>query len=32
VSVSQEIVEPAMGTTAERRIVVAAEGQTPDKR
>ena len=29
---SQEIVEPAMGTTAERRIVVAAEGQTPDKR
>jgi len=30
--VSQEIVEPAMGTTAERRIVVAAEGQTPDKR
>jgi len=32
VSVSQEIVEPAMGTTAERRIVVQAEGQTPDKR
>jgi putative ABC transport system ATP-binding protein len=30
--VSQEIVEPAMGTTAERRIVTAAEGQTPDKR
>jgi putative ABC transport system ATP-binding protein len=30
--VSQEIVEPAMGTTAERRIVVQAEGQTPDKR
>ena len=29
---SQEIVEPAMGTTAERRIVVQAEGQTPDKR
>jgi putative ABC transport system ATP-binding protein len=32
VSVSQEIVEPAMGTTAERRIVVEASGQTPDKR
>ena len=29
---SQEIVEPAMGTTAERRIVVEAAGQTPDKR
>ena len=29
---SQEIVEPAMGTTAERRIVVGAAGQTPDKR
>jgi putative ABC transport system ATP-binding protein len=30
--VNQEIVEPALGTTAERRIVVEASGQTPDKR
>jgi putative ABC transport system ATP-binding protein len=30
--VSQEIIEPAMGTTAERRIVVEASGATPDKR
>jgi putative ABC transport system ATP-binding protein len=30
--VNQEIVEPAMGTTAERRIVVQAAGQEPDKR
>ena len=29
---SQEIVEPPMGTTAERRVVVAAEGTAPDKR
>jgi putative ABC transport system ATP-binding protein len=30
--VSQNIIDPAMGTTAERRIVVSAEGQAPDKR
>jgi putative ABC transport system ATP-binding protein len=30
--VSQDIVEPAMGTTAERRIVVEASGAEPDKR
>jgi putative ABC transport system ATP-binding protein len=30
--VNQEIVEPPMGTTAERRIVAAAEGAAPDKR
>jgi putative ABC transport system ATP-binding protein len=30
--VNQEIVEPALGTTAERRVVVEASGQTPDKR
>ena len=29
---SQEIVEPAMGTTAERRVVVEAAGAEPDKR
>ena len=29
---SQNIIDPAMGTTAERRIVVSAEGQAPDKR
>ena len=29
---SQEIVEPPMGTTAERRIVAQAAGATPDKR
>ena len=28
----QETVEPPMGTTAERRIVVQAAGETPDKR
>jgi putative ABC transport system ATP-binding protein len=32
VSVSQEIIEPAMGTTAERRVVVEAAGAAPDKR
>jgi len=30
--VNQETVEPPMGTTAERRIVVQATGETPDKR
>jgi putative ABC transport system ATP-binding protein len=30
--VSHEIVDQPMGTTAERRIVVEASGQTPDKR
>ena len=29
---NQETVEPPMGTTAERRIVVQAAGETPDKR
>ena len=29
---NQETVEPPMGTTAERRIVVQATGETPDKR
>ena len=29
---NQEIIEPAMGTTAERRVVVEAAGATPDKR
>ena len=29
---SQEIVDPPMGTTAERRVVVSAAGQAPDKR
>ena len=29
---SQDIIDPAMGTTAERRIVVAAAGEEPDKR
>ena len=29
---NQEIVEPPMGTTAERRIVVEAAGQAPEKR
>ena len=29
---SQDIIDPAMGTTAERRVVVSAEGQAPDKR
>jgi len=30
--VNQETVEPPMGTTAERRVVVQATGETPDKR
>jgi putative ABC transport system ATP-binding protein len=30
--VNREIAEPAMGTTAERRIVVEASGQAPEKR
>ena len=29
---SQEIIEPAMGTTAERRVVVESAGAAPDKR
>ena len=29
---NQEIVEPSMGTTAERRVVVEAAGEAPDKR
>ena len=29
---TQEMIEPAMGTTAERRIVVQAAGSAPDKR
>ena len=29
---NQETVEPPMGTTAERRVVVQATGETPDKR
>jgi putative ABC transport system ATP-binding protein len=32
VIVNQDTVEPPMGTTAERRIVVQAAGETPDKR